>query len=234
MLPTAPLIAALVILAVSAQADDTNGSPLHAGLEEIGARLELTSEQETQVRSILEEHLQAQMATLDRYSINDGDSADTADLQQMRNLRRDLQANRAKFGNRLSETLSEAQSAELNRILAQQEEMLHETIMSKRLDRIGERLELTSEQTERVRSILTDHFEAQIAVLDKHGVASGNGGDSKRPGLRTLRRLRKDLNAINRKTESDLSAILSSSQLEAYDELQAEQRKKLRTLLSER
>lgn len=234
MLPIAPLTAALMMFAVSAHADDTNGSSLHAGIEETATRLALTSEQEEQVRSILEEHLQAQMATLDGYGIDDGDTADTVDLQQMRSLRTDLRANREKFEKRLSEALSETQSAELRHIFDEREERLNDMIMSKRLDMIGQRLELSSEQAGQVRPILTEHFEAQIAILDKHGVAAGNRDDGKRPRLRTLRRLRKDLGAVNDRTDERLAAILSSSQLEKYEELQAEQREKLRALLSER
>ena len=234
MLRIAPLIAAAAMFALSVQADETTGSRLQGGLKEFGAQLALTSEQEAQVRSIFEEHLKTQMATLDKYDIDDRDNADTVDLQRMRALREELRANRAKIESRLSEVLSETQMAEFRRIRTEQEEKLRDRVLSRRLDEIGAKLELTPEQAERVRPILEEHFEAQMAVLDKHGVGPGNRDDGGRPGLWTLRRLRKDLGANNERTAERLSAILSGAQLEAYEQHQSEQRKKLRALLFDR
>ena len=232
MLRIAPLIAAAAMFALSAQADETTGSRVQAGLKEFSARLALTSEQETQVRSIFVEHLEVQTATLERYDVDvgDRDSAHTVDLQKMRALLEELRANRARIESRLSGVLSETQMAEFRRIRTEQEEKLRERMVSRRLDEIGVKLELTPEQTERVRPILKEHFDAQMAVLDRHGVAPGNR-DGERPGLRTLRRLRKDLGANNERTVERLSAILSRAQLETYEALQAEQRRRLRALL---
>ena len=236
MLRIAATIAAAALVALSAQADGREGSDLRTGLEELRARLALTPEQETQVRSIFEEHLEAQTAMLDKYDVDAGDrgSADTVDLQKMRALREELRANRAKIEDRLSGVLSATQLAEFKRIRTEQEERFRHRLLSRRLDEIGARLDLTREQAERARPILEDHFEAQIAVLDRHGVSRGIRDDGERPGLRTLRRLRKDLGKINDKTAQRLSALLSEAQLAAYEALQAEQRKKLRSLLLQR
>ena len=233
---TVVTIAAAALIVLSAQADGREGSDLRAGLEEIRARLALTPEQETQVRSIFEEHLEAQRTTLDKYDIDAGDrgNADAVDLQKMRALREELRANRAKIEGRLSGVLSETQMAEFERIRAEQEEEFRERLLSRRLDAIGARLELSPEQAHRVRPILKEHFEAQMAVLDRHGVAPGARDGGERPGFRTLRRLRKDLGEINDNTAERLSALLSEAQWAAYEALQAEQRKKLRSLLRQR
>ena len=98
-------IAAAALIALSGQADGREGSDPRTGLEELRARLALTSGQETQVRSLFEKHLEAQRATLEKYDVDAGDrdSADTVDLQKMRALHEDLRANRAKIEGRLSE-----------------------------------------------------------------------------------------------------------------------------------
>ena len=225
-------IVAAAMIALSAQADGRAGLYLRAGLEELCARLALTPEQETQVRSIFEEHLEAQLATLERYDVDAGDrdSGHTVDLQEMRALRGKLRANRVKIEDRLSRVLSATQLAEFKRIRTEQEERLRHRLLSRRLDEIGARLELTLKQTERTRPILKDHFESQMAVLDRHGVALGNR-TGERPGFSTLRRLRKDLGANNERTTERLAAILSEAQFATYEAFQTEQRKKLRSLL---
>ena len=106
--------------------------------------------------------------------------------------------------------------------------------MSSRLEEIGARLELISEQADRVRPVLKEHFETQIAILDRHGIAPGDRDGDKRPGFRTLRRVRKDLGENNARTEKRLSTFLTEAQLDAYEVLQAEQRKKLRAQLFQR
>ena len=236
MLRIAVTIAAAALIALSARADERAGRDLRAGLEELRARLALTSEQETQVRSIFEEHLQAQLATLERYGVDAGgrDSAHTVDLQKMRALLEELRANRAKIEHRLSGVLSATQLAEFSRIRTEQEKRLRHRLLSRRLDEIAARLELSPDQTDRVRPILKDHFEAQMAALDRHGVARGSRGGGEGLGFRTLRRLRKELGKINEKTAERLSALLSEAQLATYEAFQAEQRKKLRSLLFQR
>ena len=232
----APLFAAAALFALPSQADETTGSQLRAGLEKLGARLALTAEQEAQARSIFEEHLKAQIATLEKYDVDAGDrgDADTVNLQQMRALRAELRASRAEIESRLSKVLSKAQIAEFKRIRAEQEATLRERILSRHLDEFGAKLDLSPKQADRTRPVLKDHFEAQMAILDRHGIAPGHRDGGKRPGFRTLRRLRKDLKKNNARTAKQLSVILSEAQLAAYEALQREQRKKLRALLSER
>ena len=217
---------------MSGRADEATGSRLQAGLKEVGARLALTSEREARVRSIFEEYLKAQTATLDRYDTGTDDRGSAIDIQRMRTLREELRANSVKVESRLSDVLSEIQMAEFERIRDEQEEKLRERLLSRRLEEIGARLGLTSEQTDRVRPVLKEHFEAQMAILDEHGIALGDRDGHKRPGFRTLRRVRRDLSENNARTEKRLSAFLTEAQTEAYEALQAEQRDKMRALLA--
>ena len=236
MLRVAVSIAAAALFALAARADDPPGSRLQAGLEEFAARLALTSAQEAPVRSIFEEHLAAQRATLERYDVDAGGrgGADAVDLEKMRALHEELRAHRTKIEDRLSRVLSDTQMTAFRRVRAERERKLLERLLSRRLDRVGAKLALTPDQTEPVRAVLKDYFAAQLAVLDRHGVAPGDLDTGKRPGFRTLRRLRRDLGENNEKALERLSAILSGAQLAAYEALQAEQRKKLRALLLDR
>ena len=236
MVRIAVTIVAAALVALPAGADERAGPDLRSELEEFQARLALTSEQEARMESIFEEHLEAQMAILDKHDVDPGerDSAGAVDLQKMRALREDLGANRAKVETRLSGLLTANQMAEFRRIRAEQEAKLRDWLLSRHLDEIGKRLELTPEQSGRVRPVLKEHFEAQMAVLDRHGIAPDARDSGDRPGLRTLRRVRKDMGKLNKKTEERLSGVLSKAQLKTYKALRKEQRKKLQSLLSQR
>ena len=236
MMRTMLLIVAVSLLALTAQADEAGPPKLQAGLEEFRVRLALTPEQETRVRSIFEAHIEAQLETLDKYDIDAGDRGGAAsiDLQKMRALREEIGGHSEKLEGGLSELLSGPQMAEFRRIRAEQEEKVHERVLSRRLDETVAKLDLTPEQANRVRPILAEHIEAQMDILNKHGIAPGQRDSAERPGFRTLRALRKDMRRNNARTGERLSAVLSEVQLEAYEALQAEQRKKLRALLSKR
>lgn len=234
MLRILSLIAATMI-AMPLQADETAAARLQAGLHELGVRLALSSEQEAQARSIIEEHLEALAAMLDRHEIDDLGSASTTDIQRMRAVREEFRANRSRTESRLSEVLSEAQMAEFGRIGVEQEAKIREWLLLTRLDAIGAKLKLTQEQASQARPALKWHLEAQMAVLDKHGVANAGSLESgKRPGILALRRLRRELAEVSRTTEERLSGILFETQMAVYQELQEEQRRKLRALLFER
>ena len=233
MTRTVILIVAVSLMALTAQADQAGPPKFQAGLEEFRARLALTAEQEAQVRNIFEAHIEAQLEALDKYDIDAGDRDDAAsvDLQKMRALREELRANSKKVEERLAGVLSAAQMIEFRRIRAEQEEKLRDRLLWRRVDGIVAKLGLGAEQGDRVESILKEHFEAQMAILDKHGIAPGRRDSAERPGFRKLRALRKDMRRNDTKTGERLSDVLSKAQLEAWEALQAEQRKRLRSRL---
>ena len=216
---------AAAYLTFSAHATEAELPGIRAEFEKLGSRLALTPTQTEQVRPIFTQHFEAQLTALKKF--------DGANVGQMRALAETLRENAARTERRLAQVLSGAQMAEYKRVRAEQFARLQEWMLSKYVDKLGARLELTPEQTERVRPVLKDHVEAQRAILDKYGIEPGNRG-GKRPGFRTLRRMGREFDANRARTRKRLSAILPDAQLAAYDALQAEQRKRMRSLLLQR
>ena len=225
------LSVAAALFALNVQADQSGTPGLRSGLGELRARLALTPEQEAQVRPVFREYIEGWMATLEKLGAG---ARGAIDLQRLRALREARRVHGARLEKRLSGVLSGAQMAEFRRIRAERNERVHNRLLSRRADRIGAMLGLTEEQAGRVRPILKEHFKAQIAAVDKHGVAPGERDGGKRPGFRKLRRLRGELRGNNTAVLERLSAILSKAQLAAYRALQEEQRKKLRALWRQR
>ena len=94
-----------------------------------------------------------------------------------------------------------------------------------RMQETRERLNLTDAQIEQVTPILRAGFEAQMEVLEKHGVDFRNpAGERSRLRLRQLRRLRGDLEEVRERTVEQLSDVLSEEQIEVYKEIQEERR----------
>lgn len=94
-----------------------------------------------------------------------------------------------------------------------------------------ERLQLTDEQKETVRPILEDAYGQRQAVLQKHGVDLESTEKADRPGRRTLRRMRNDLYEVNKETKRKLQDVLTSQQMNQWEELQEERRAKMRAQL---
>lgn len=97
------------------------------------------------------------------------------------------------------------------------------------------RLNLTDEQVEQVRPILRSGFQAMLEVFQKHGIEPGErSGTTDRIGLRQLRRLRRDLDAVRKQTLKHLDGVLTAAQLKTYKQIQEERRKALRERLRQR
>ena len=104
-----------------------------------------------------------------------------------------------------------------------------------RLEEARTRLNLTGEQVKRVRPILRAGVEGLLEVLEEHGVdLRDRSGPAGRLRLLQLRRLQEDLDAVRRQTVKDLDDVLTDAQLEAYKEIQEENRKALRERLRQR
>lgn len=101
-----------------------------------------------------------------------------------------------------------------------------------RIQETRERLNLTDEQIEQVTPILRAGFEAQMEVLEQHGIDIGNrSGGRNRLRLRQLRQLGRDLDAARERTVEELGAVLSEEQIEVYKEIQEERRQAMRERL---
>ena len=222
---------AILFFAFTAWADEPDVSQLEARLQETKLRLGLTEEQMAQLKPVLADHFDAQMAILDKYGLNAEKRDSRPDAQMLRTLRQELDENKINTSKRLSGILSKAQLAEFEKIQKEREKQIQEKLLSKRTEDIGAKLGLTEEQMVQLKPVLADHFDAQMAILDKHGIAIGNRSDRGRVGLRKLRALRRDLDKISDNTSKRLSGILSKAQLAEFEKIQKEQRDQMREKL---
>jgi len=225
-------LAALLLSALLAWADGPDPSRREARLGEVKARLALSEEQAAQVKPILEDHVETQMAILDRYGINGASrgSDRRPDYETLRALRKELDAHKTMAEARLSGVLSAEQLAEFRKIQAERKEQIQEEIRSGHVEQIASRLGLAEAQMAQVKAILARHFDAQMAILDKNGIDAGRDG-RRRLGFRKRRALRRDLDGNMNETVAQLAGILSASQLAEYEKIQAARREQLRKAL---
>lgn len=97
-----------------------------------------------------------------------------------------------------------------------------------------ERLQLTEAQQEAIRPILEESFEQRLAVLEKHGIDLENRDANERPGLLTLRKVRKDMDNVREETEKQLNDVLTADQMNVWKELEEERRARMREHLQNR
>lgn len=234
MIRIALLAATAALFVVTAQADEADSVAFGAGFEELSTRLALTPAQEARIMSILEDHIDAQQAVLERHGIDigSGERAKPTDPVLMREIAEEIGANRVRFESRLSGILSEAQLAGYRRFRAELNERFTEFLMSWRVDTLVSELNLSSEQTDRARPVLEEHLRAKMAILEGHGIDLAKPGE--RLGLWTLLKLRRDIAESREEIMERLSAILTEAQLEAFEELEDQQEKRIRALLLER
>ncbi len=101
-----------------------------------------------------------------------------------------------------------------------------------RLQETKSRLGLTEEQMAQLKPIFADHFDAQMAILDKYGLNAENRDN--RPDAQTLRALRQELDENKTNTSKRLSGILSKTQLAEFEKIQKEYRDLIRKKLRSR
>ena len=222
---------AILFFAFTVWADESDVSQLEARMRETKSKLGLTEEQMAQLKPILADHFDAQMAILDKYGLNAENLDNRPDAQTLRALRQELDENKTNTSKHLSGILSKTQLVEFEKIQKEHKKQIQEKLLSKRTEDIGVKLDLTEEQMAQLKPILADHFDAQMAILDKHGIAVGNRGDRGRLGLRKLRALRRDLDKISDNISKRLSGILSKAQLAEFEKIQKEQREQMREKL---
>lgn len=107
--------------------------------------------------------------------------------------------------------------------------------LEQRMEEARTRLALTDEQVEAVTPILEESWKKQAEILDKHGInldAEQAEGDRKRPGLRKLRSLRGDMDAVREALLEDLSEVLDDEQIAEFKKMQDERRAEMREHLS--
>ena len=224
------LAVATLLCTSMAWADEPDLSRLEARLGEVKARLALTEEQTVQLKPILEEHFNTQLAILDRYGVDtrNRDSDRRPDPERLRALRRELEENKTRTEARLSGVLSAEQLTEFRNIQAGRKAQIQEQFRSRHLEEMASSLNLTEAQRVQVKPILTRHFDAQMAILDKHGINIGGHDGRRRLGLRKRRALRRDLDSSMTETVAQLANVLSAKQLAEFENIQAARRERLR------
>lgn len=105
-----------------------------------------------------------------------------------------------------------------------------------RIAETRERLKLSDEQVEQLTPILKSSIEAQMGVLEKHGIDLENrdSENQKRLSFREARKLRKDLDVVRKSSLEQVEGILSEKQFAEYKEIQEERRKKMREMIKDR
>ena len=103
--------------------------------------------------------------------------------------------------------------------------------VEQRIEAARERLALTDEQAEAVVPILKAAAAEQAAVLKKHGIdleARAGGERQARLGLRGMRILRGEMDAVRAETVEKLGEVLSDEQIAEYRKMQDENRSEMR------
>lgn len=200
-------------------------------MAETRARLDLTDEQIEKLKPILQTHFEEQRATLERYEVDlaNRDRSRQLNPQTLRALRTELDEQSVVTEERLTDVVTAGQLAEFRKIREERAEARRERFRSAVIDAVGEALGLSAQQQETVAPILSDHFDAQLAILSEHGI----GDSDRRLTLRGLRALRDDLDRSDAEILQRLqdSGAISARQLDAYEAMQAELKERRRALL---
>jgi hypothetical protein len=91
-----------------------------------------------------------------------------------------------------------------------------------------EQLQLSEEQQEVVRPILEENFTKRLAVMAKYGLDPQSMMEGDRPGRRTLRRMRNDIDEVSKNTEEQLKTVLTDEQIDLWNEMEEERRSRMR------
>jgi len=99
------------------------------------------------------------------------------------------------------------------------------------MDETEERLQLSDSQKETVRPILKDDQVQRRAILNEYGIDLENIDPDNRPGRRTLLKMRRDMNRVDKQMEKQLASVLTDDQMAEWGALQEERREKMRDRL---
>jgi len=108
--------------------------------------------------------------------------------------------------------------------------------IEERIVEAKERLNLSDEQIEQLTPVVKSGFEAQMAVLEKHGIDLENrdSGNQKKLSFREARRLRKDMDVVRKSTLEQVEGILTEEQFSEYKKIQDERKKEMREMIRDR
>ena len=97
-----------------------------------------------------------------------------------------------------------------------------------RMEETRARLQLTDEQARELMPVLEGHFEAQHAIIEKHGVDPDNRDRSRQLDPQTLGALRTALDEQSVATEERIAELLTAQQLAEFRKIRTEQEQRYR------
>ena len=96
---------------------------------------------------------------------------------------------------------------------------------------IKNRLNLTDEQSEKFEPIILYQWEKRLAVMKKYEINRDSSLSERKIGLRQFRKIKKDMDKINKEIEKQLANILSKEQVDEYNKMLEENRVEMRSRL---
>jgi hypothetical protein len=187
---------------------------LSTALSEIDSAVNLSDDQEAEVRAILEEQAAKQKDAIESAQ-TDGDMA---------NLRKSIEAIREETHESIEAVLTddqmEAYGALLEEQRAEREDQMQTLMVEYQVDALRDRLELSDEQTSQVEAIISETWPEKQERLQ---------------GLRTGRKLQKlrkmkDFQSFQEDIDSRVRAVLDSEQQAEYAAYREEQKAKLQEM----
>ena len=114
-------------------------------------------------------------------------------------------------------------------VLAQDFEMSDEQKkqFEAQLQQTTERLNLSDEQAIAVGYIISHSMTERMAVMHKYGLSPDNP-NAKRPGMRTMRKMRGEMEKLDEEIRTALSDHLTKDQLNTWEQIQSENRERMR------
>lgn len=115
-------------------------------------------------------------------------------------------------------------------VVAQPEELTEEQKkqMADQLENIKDQLQLSEEQAAAIKPVLMNSFQERMAIIEKYGI-NPNDPNAKRPKIRTMRSVGKEMDRVDKNVKDQLSNHLSAEQMETWEQLEAERKEKMRT-----
>lgn len=101
--------------------------------------------------------------------------------------------------------------------------------ISRQVDDTLFRLDLNEEQRYAVAPILEADMLERLAVMQEYGIDPQNPSANGRPSMRTMRKMRGDIEDVRERTESQLKDHLTDDQLDAWKEIEEERQAEMRS-----
>ncbi|MEM9997081.1 MAG: hypothetical protein AAF809_05225 [Bacteroidota bacterium] len=96
------------------------------------------------------------------------------------------------------------------------------------VDATLDRLDVTDEQRAAVAPILEASMLERLAVLQEYGIDPQNPSANGRPSIRTMRKMRGDIEDVQERTEEQLEEHLTDDQIDAWKDIEKERQAQMR------